>query len=676
LQRSLEAAQGEIFDLKRTAYDTRDNSAAIRVLQAESAATIEKLKQENRNARKRVDEVEAEFRLLKESQKSLSSPTQEDIMNQFFEWKRRLGLCASAETHEVFNAVNDRLDRALAYEARTNEADFAQQELKNQLRESHNSASELANRVEVLLAEKEALKREKGLWNTEKIDLMATRGLLEQRVAALERQLEEVRDRLTAETDVTRQTRLESQQLLLEKNSQKVQFTALVESLAATLSTVESPCAQTEGAVKERVTRLITELQSLKKTQLELEKKIDELGKQFEFQFTNGQTLVDELTAVKHDLETAHKAKERLQCEVDGFRLMHSKKQPTAQVCLKNIVSTDGKDDCPSCAHLHTTPLDLANHAPEWSDHDVQRVQHLCAECLVCLAMALRQRLQAVMTVAPDMAKRERDLTSELEKAKREMEEMHEKVLKIEHEKSEEYEKLEQMVSKLEALRQHQAKRIAGLQSKTQRQSTMEAQKDQQLSAAKNFLMENRQKQLRVRHYPLPIKHLFSQLDELELDKEKFIKFTISLLNFRNTLCRILGLDAWLTPNPEAMIIQRVQQILLNASAQSRTLYLTHPFASVPLSHPTVTAQPLPSLPGPSCKCQFKSNNSFMGPIMLSFVDEFLEDGVVELQNAPTQSQKVNFDNQKQGLNKHLLPRRPAVCARSQSARGRDTRKY
>lgn len=54
------------------------------------------------------------------------------------------------------------------------------------------------------------------------------------------------------------------------------------------------------------------------------------------------------------------------------------------------------------------------------------------------------------------------------------------------------------MVSKLEALRQHQAKRIAGLQSKTQRQSNLEAQKAEELNAAKNFLIENRQKQLRV----------------------------------------------------------------------------------------------------------------------------------------------------------------------------------
>lgn len=45
------------------------------------------------------------------------------------------------------------------YDARSNEADFTQQELKTQLREAHNSANELANRVEVLLSEKETLKR-------------------------------------------------------------------------------------------------------------------------------------------------------------------------------------------------------------------------------------------------------------------------------------------------------------------------------------------------------------------------------------------------------------------------------------------------------------------------------------------------------------------------------------
>lgn len=57
---------------------------------------------------------------------------------------------------------------------------------------------------------------------------MATRGLLEQRVAALERQAEEVREKLVAETEVTKQVRMENQQLLLEKNSQTVHFNALV----------------------------------------------------------------------------------------------------------------------------------------------------------------------------------------------------------------------------------------------------------------------------------------------------------------------------------------------------------------------------------------------------------------------------------------------------------------
>lgn len=76
------------------------------------------------------------------------------------------------------------------------------------------------------------------------------------------------------------------------------------------------------------------------------------------------------------------------------------------------------------------------------------------------------------------------------------------------------------------------------------------------------------------------------------------------LLNFRNTLGRILGLDAWLTPNPEALIIQRVQQILLNASAQNRTLYLTQPFTPFALPQLNFTTQQLPALPGTNCEWQ------------------------------------------------------------------------
>ncbi|VUZ49750.1 unnamed protein product, partial [Hymenolepis diminuta] len=121
------------------------------------------------------------------------------------------------------------------------------------------------------------------------------------------------------------------------------------------------------------------------------------------------------------------------------------------------------------------------------------------------------------------------------------------------------------MVSKLEALRQHQAKRIAGLQSKTQRQSTLEVQKAQELSAAKSFLIENRQKHLR-------------------------------LLNFRNTLGRLLGIDAWLCPNPEALIIQRIQQILMNYSTQGRGLY-SQPIATpFPTLQPSFSASQLPAL--------------------------------------------------------------------------------
>lgn len=56
------------------------------------------------------------------------------------------------------------------------------------------------------------------------------------------------------------------------------------------------------------------------------------MSKQFEFQFTNGQTLADELNALKGELKTEHKAKERLQCELDGFRLMKSQKELNPQV--------------------------------------------------------------------------------------------------------------------------------------------------------------------------------------------------------------------------------------------------------------------------------------------------------------------------------------------------------
>ena len=70
--------------------------------------------------------------------------------------------------------------------------------------------------------------QEANLWNTEKTDLIATKGLLEQRIAALERQSEELREKLHIEAVATRESKLENQQLQLERNSLAIQFNSFV----------------------------------------------------------------------------------------------------------------------------------------------------------------------------------------------------------------------------------------------------------------------------------------------------------------------------------------------------------------------------------------------------------------------------------------------------------------
>ncbi|VDO07341.1 unnamed protein product [Rodentolepis nana] len=577
------------------------------------------------------------------------------------------------------NVINDRLDRALMNDARANESEFAQQELKNQLRDAHNSANELANRVEVLLAEKEALKRDANIWNGEKSDLLASRGLLEQRIASLERQLEEIRGKLHLECEEARAAKMEGQQLLLERNSQTVQFNALVgklhleceearaakmegqqlllernsqtvqfnalvESLAATLSTIDSPCDASEAAVKETVGKMMAELLRLRKAGIDLERKTEQLLKQFESQFANGQSLCEELDALRRELDDERRVKERIQCELEGFRLINSQRQLTPQGCISpeciqgsesikvsSLVKKaehnhkqakcgfrNGTDNCSSCSHLLTTPLDLASRAPDWTDLEEKRVQLLCANCLSCLAMALKQRLRAILNSDVLNEKREKNLLEELDKSKKEVEELHEKILTIENEKSDEYEKLEQMVSKLEALRQHQAKRIAGLQSKSQRQSTLEVQKAQELSAAKSFLVENRQKHLR-------------------------------LLNFRNTLGRLLGIDAWLYPNSEGLIIQRIQQILMNFSTQGISLY----------SHPATISYP--AIPSSSPAIQLPA---------LTYSKDRTVDSPAPLSNTTT----VNFAKRNPTGPSQFTPK--TASRRSQSASGKNVRRY
>lgn len=103
--------------------------------------------------------------------------------------------------------------------------------------------------------------------------------------------------------------------------------------------------------------------------------------------------------------------------------------------CLYYIFFNFSADDCPSCSHLHTTPLDLASRAPDWTDLEERRVQFLCASCLVCLAMALKQRLRTILNSDVLNEKREKSLLEELEKSKKETEKLHEKIMMIENEK-------------------------------------------------------------------------------------------------------------------------------------------------------------------------------------------------------------------------------------------------
>lgn len=92
-------------------------------------------------------------------------------------------------------------------------------------------------------------------------------------------------------------------------------------------------------------------------------------------------------------------------------------------------------EDCPSCMHLRTTPLDLASRAPDWTNLEEKGVKFFCATCLVCLALALKQRLRAVLRTDLLNEQREIGLLEELDKSKRENDELHEKIMKIESEK-------------------------------------------------------------------------------------------------------------------------------------------------------------------------------------------------------------------------------------------------
>ncbi|BHF81227.1 hypothetical protein SprV_0702435700 [Sparganum proliferum] len=199
---------------------------------------------------------------------------------------------------------------------------------------------------------------------------------------------------------------------------------------------------------------------------------------------------------------------------------------------------------------MRVSAYDLARSAPTWGKSDEILIQNLCICCLQSLALGLRSRLERAMTDIEElrielatklshgdrmerqrMVSRESELLAELEGAKKEIEELHRRMEQMEDEKDSEAEHLEKLTNKLEKLRQQQARKIAGLQTKTEQQKLSGQQQEKQLTAAKGIIAGVRQKQIR-------------------------------LLDFRNTLARMLSIDTWTIPNPESIIVQRVQALL------------------------------------------------------------------------------------------------------------------
>ncbi|VDO16670.1 unnamed protein product [Rodentolepis nana] len=112
LQSDLQQSQSVIDNLQKALEASRKENSALtqnsRGNDIESAATIEALREENRIARRKVTELEAEFRTLKTARNSLNhGRIPEDIESQLQDWKRRLTLMPSADNKDLFSAVSN-----------------------------------------------------------------------------------------------------------------------------------------------------------------------------------------------------------------------------------------------------------------------------------------------------------------------------------------------------------------------------------------------------------------------------------------------------------------------------------------------------------------------------------------------------------------------------------------
>ncbi|KER33223.1 hypothetical protein T265_00910 [Opisthorchis viverrini] len=287
-----------------------------------SQAAIAGLQQVVRDSQDQVVRLETRLRQLS-AVNEVTTESENETVGFVKRLYQRMGLSDLTTSYDrLYNKISDRLDQLALLELQHAQTEAKLTKVMHELESLQTSATDLTNRYELILLEKKTLTEEVASLKAKNADLLSQVGLHQTSLESKEKQIQEMRKQLEESNLVLQRGKQEWDSLKFTSEMTAIQMKSLLESLAASLSTVEQPCTPTETGVKEAVRQLLEQVKLMRENGAVFHGKVTDLQKQFEAQFKAGQVVNEELKLARQHVREAESDKCHLETEVLGLKLM------------------------------------------------------------------------------------------------------------------------------------------------------------------------------------------------------------------------------------------------------------------------------------------------------------------------------------------------------------------
>ncbi|KAF6774964.1 hypothetical protein AHF37_05859 [Paragonimus kellicotti] len=283
---------------------------------------------------------------------------------------QRIGISEmNASYDHVFNKLLEKLDRTALLELQYAQNETQLTKTLKELDIIKTSGNELTKRNEQFLNEKKVLNEKIASMDAQLTDVQSQFQLAQTSMKAKDKQLQDLHKQLHELTAANEKEKKNAEDFRFKGDVAKMQLKSMLDSLAASLTTIEHPCASTEVGVKEAVLRLLDQLKCMKENGMMFQQRVADLQAQFESQFKTGKAINEELDQARRRVREAETDKSKLETEVLGLRLLvqneHGDQKNTANLVRRlceRLGLDPGDDGLAANSTLLTMIMDSIEH--------------------------------------------------------------------------------------------------------------------------------------------------------------------------------------------------------------------------------------------------------------------------------------------------------------------------